>query len=171
MAKPSALDFLRSQFTKLPPVHHVDLTGQTVVVTGSNVGLGLEAAKYFARMNPANLILAVRSKSNRKVMQHSQVRSFTLYAGRWANLSRVEIQHETGYEGGKVMILDLGDFASVSAFAATFEKEHDRLDILVCNAGVETFDYETSKDGWETTYVSNLLSVPRHLDLCLQYSS
>jgi retinol dehydrogenase-12 len=62
MAKYSLIQSTRTQFVKLPPVHHVDLTGQTVVVTGSNVGLGLETARHFARMNPANLILAVRNK-------------------------------------------------------------------------------------------------------------
>jgi retinol dehydrogenase 12 len=63
MAEHTTLGTLRSQLTPLPPVYRVDLSGQTVVVTGSNVGLGLEAAKYFARMNPGNLILAVRSKA------------------------------------------------------------------------------------------------------------
>jgi retinol dehydrogenase 12 len=41
----------------------VDLSGRTVIVTGSNVGLGLEAAKRFYAMNPARLILAVRTIS------------------------------------------------------------------------------------------------------------
>jgi retinol dehydrogenase-12 len=63
MTQFSVVDFIRSQFLTLPPVHTVDLTGQTVVVTGSNVGLGLEAAKHLARMNPAHLIMAVRTKS------------------------------------------------------------------------------------------------------------
>jgi NADPH:quinone reductase-like Zn-dependent oxidoreductase len=53
--------FVRSQWKKLPPNPNVDLTGQTVVVTGSNTGLGLEAAKQFARLNPAHLVLAVRN--------------------------------------------------------------------------------------------------------------
>jgi retinol dehydrogenase 12 len=62
MAKFSFLGFLRSQWTKLPPVQAVDLTDQTVVVTGSNVGLGFEAAKHFAKMGPKHLVLACRSK-------------------------------------------------------------------------------------------------------------
>jgi retinol dehydrogenase-12 len=53
--------FVRSQWKKLPSNPNVDLTGQTVVVTGSNTGLGLEAAKQFARLNPAHIVLAVRN--------------------------------------------------------------------------------------------------------------
>jgi hypothetical protein len=33
------------------------------------------------------------------------------------------------------------------------EKELDRLDILIENAGVATRQYRTSKDGWEETSV------------------
>ena len=54
--------FIRNQWTTVPPVAQVDLTGKTVIVTGANNGLGFEAAKHFARMNPAKLILACRSK-------------------------------------------------------------------------------------------------------------
>jgi FlaA1/EpsC-like NDP-sugar epimerase len=46
----------------MPPVVTADLTGKTVVVTGANIGLGFEAAKHLARMNPKKLIIAVRSK-------------------------------------------------------------------------------------------------------------
>lgn len=44
-----------------PPAPTVDLQGKTVIVTGSNIGIGFEAAKHFAGMNPAKLILACRN--------------------------------------------------------------------------------------------------------------
>jgi retinol dehydrogenase-12 len=63
MAKLFYWQFIQSQWMWLPPAHHVDLSGQTVIVTGSNIGLGLETVKHLARMNPENSILAVRSTS------------------------------------------------------------------------------------------------------------
>ena len=45
-----------------PPVAQADLTGKTVVVIGANTGLGYEATKHFATMNPQRLILACRSQ-------------------------------------------------------------------------------------------------------------
>ena len=38
------------------------LTGKTVVVVGANTGIGYEAAKHFASMNPDRLIMACRSQ-------------------------------------------------------------------------------------------------------------
>lgn len=40
-----------------------DLTGKTVMVLGANTGIGFEATKHFATMNPGRLILACRSES------------------------------------------------------------------------------------------------------------
>ena len=58
----SFFQFLRSQLATVPSVEHEDLSGKTVVITGANIGLGFEAAKHFAQMNPDRLILGCRSK-------------------------------------------------------------------------------------------------------------
>jgi retinol dehydrogenase-12 len=54
-----AVGILRSQFAHLPyPTKK--FTGQTIIVTSSNVGLGLEAARHFVRLDAAKVIIAVR---------------------------------------------------------------------------------------------------------------
>ena len=60
--QPSFFQILRDLLATVPPVEHEDLSGKTVVVIGANVGLGFEAAKHFARMNPDRIILGCRSK-------------------------------------------------------------------------------------------------------------
>ena len=58
----SYFQFVREQLTTVPSVEHEDLSGKTVVVIGANIGLGFEAAKHFAKMNPERIILGCRSK-------------------------------------------------------------------------------------------------------------
>ena len=58
----SFVQFIKEQRNPVPPVIDADLSGKTVIVTGANIGLGFEASKHFARMNPKKLILACRSK-------------------------------------------------------------------------------------------------------------
>jgi hypothetical protein len=62
MGRLTFLRFIQDQWWKPDPVEHVDLTGKTVVVVGANVGLGFEAAKHFASMNPNRLVLGCRSQ-------------------------------------------------------------------------------------------------------------
>ena len=84
----SFFQFLREQLTAVPPVEHEDLSGKTVVVIGANIGLGFEAAKHFARMNPDRIILGCRSKERGEAAATSEtnlllsyhfVSHFTLY--------------------------------------------------------------------------------------------
>jgi retinol dehydrogenase-12 len=62
MGRLGFLQHVQNQWWKVAPVEHVDLTGKTVVVIGANVGLGFEAAKHFASMNPKRLVLGCRSQ-------------------------------------------------------------------------------------------------------------
>jgi retinol dehydrogenase-12 len=67
MGRLTLLGLLRSQWSPIHPVVTANLAGKTVVITGSNTGLGFEAAKHFAKMNPGRLILACRSQEKGEV--------------------------------------------------------------------------------------------------------
>ncbi|KAJ7089881.1 hypothetical protein B0H15DRAFT_939144 [Mycena belliarum] len=130
--------FFKGQYSTAQPVVTTDLTGKTVVVLGANTGLGFEATKHFATMNPGRLILACRNQSKGQ-----------------AAVERLKAA--TGYAKAELRLIDLADFASVRSFADKFEKDGGRLDILVENAAVSADTYEATKDGWETSLqVANL---------------
>ena len=57
----------------------------------------------------------------------------------------------TGFKNAELALVDLAQFASVSAFADTFVRDNAQIDILVYNAGVALRQYSTTKDGWEET--------------------
>lgn len=64
------MNWLRSQFVALPyPAKSYSV--QTVIVTGANVGLGLEAARHFARLDAQKVIVAVRSRGKREAAAKS----------------------------------------------------------------------------------------------------
>ncbi|CCA72831.1 related to short-chain dehydrogenase/reductase family protein, putative-Penicillium marneffei [Serendipita indica DSM 11827] len=124
----------------------VDLTGRTVIVTGSNVGLGFETAKAFYQMNPARLILAVRSvdkgeAAKKKIVEEGGV---TVLEG---SRPRVDVWH-----------LDMADFANVKKFAQRCHDELDRIDIFLANAGVQNREWIVTKDSWEVALQTNVIS-------------
>ncbi|KAJ7792313.1 hypothetical protein B0H14DRAFT_3115225 [Mycena olivaceomarginata] len=140
----SLWSFIVDQRSRQPPVLKVDLTGKTVVVVGANTGLGFEATKHFATMNPGRLILASAYSGLQKPKQR---------AGG-------ELKAETGYAKPELWIVDLAKFGSVRQFADKFERDGGRLDILVENAAVALFEYSaTTGDNWETSLQPRLVVV------------
>ena len=114
-----------------------DLTGKTIVVTGGNSGLGLEAVKAFA-LKGASVIMACRTVSKGE----DAMKSFIKFLPS-ANIT--------------IMELDLTDLKSVRNFATKFKQNHTRLDVLLNNAGIMMVPYGLTKDGFESQFGTNHL--------------
>lgn len=132
--------FLKSQFLVTPPVPTTSCAGKTIIVTGSNTGLGKEAARHFARLGASTVILAVRSEAKgaaaKKDIEASQPAD-----------SRTDIQ---------VWKLDMASYDSVKAFASR-ANDLPRLDAVVLNAGIQTLEY-TLAEGDESTITVNVIA-------------
>jgi len=112
-----------------------DLEGKVFLVTGATEGIGKAAAHDFARRG-AVLVLVGRSREKgERVVQ--------------------EIEAASGNEHVELLLGDLSRMADVRAVAARFRASHDRLDVLVNNAGAVFFTHQTSEDGLEMTFALN----------------
>ncbi|MER6612243.1 oxidoreductase [Streptomyces xantholiticus] len=112
-----------------------DQSGRLVVVTGANSGIGQVTAEALARRG-AHVVLACRSP------QRGQ-----------AALDRLLAQAPGAH--AEVRLLDLADLASIRAFADGWD--HDRLDLLVNNAGVAMVPFARTADGFESQFGINHL--------------
>ena len=114
-----------------------DQKGKVIVITGASSGLGKDIAKVMAQKN-ATVVMAVRNIQK-------------------GDLVKTEIQQQFPSSTIEVMQLDLGDLASVKSFADTFQTTHDRLDVLINNAGVMMCPFSKTKDGFEIQMGTNHL--------------
>ena len=116
-----------------------DQTGKTCIVTGANSGIGLVEARVLAEKG-AKVILACRDMEK----ANSAVESIRSAVPR-ADVSASQ--------------LDLASFVSVREFATRFSGEHDRLDLLINNAGVMIPPEKTfTEDGFELHFGTNHLA-------------
>src|ERR1019366_5040412 len=116
-----------------------DMHGKTVLITGANKGSGKPTALALARQG-ASLVLVCRNADK----------------GRAAV---ADIERDGGKEGRRVDLLidDMGSQADVRRVAAEFKARHDRLDVLLNNAGVIVTSRLTTADGIEETFAINHL--------------
>jgi NAD(P)-dependent dehydrogenase (short-subunit alcohol dehydrogenase family) len=117
----------------MPPQH-----GRLAVVTGATGGIGWEAALALAGAG-AQVILTGRNDAKGE-----------------AALRGIRAQHP--HARLRYMHLDLASLASVAAFAQQFGREHDRLDLLINNAGVMVPPRRfATQDGFELQLGTNYL--------------
>jgi retinol dehydrogenase 12 len=140
---PFMTKFLYSQFFVTPQLPSHDFLRQTVIVTGSNTGLGLEAARHFLNMRCSKLILAVRNISKGEDAKKSLLETSP------SDVSATQIE---------VWPLDLSSSDSVRTFAHRASTTLARIDVLVSNAGISAPNFVISSDGWETTLQTNVIS-------------
>ncbi|KAF3153696.1 hypothetical protein EYR41_012046 [Orbilia oligospora] len=116
-----------------------NLKGNVIIVTGGNVGLGLETIRQLAKHNPAHIYLAARSAEK---------------AG--AAIKQLKADNPNAAPIS-FLNLDLSSFDSIKAAAKTIQDSESRLDILVNNAGIMMVDEGLTKEGYEIQFGTNHL--------------
>jgi NAD(P)-dependent dehydrogenase (short-subunit alcohol dehydrogenase family) len=119
------------------------LSEQTVLVTGSSDGLGRALAVELAQ-------------GGARVLLHGRD------AGRLRH-TEAEIRDRTGNPALQTYIADFSDLEEVRELAKAVERDHDRLDALVNNAGIGTSlpgegARMESRDGYEVRFAVNYLA-------------
>ena len=108
-------------------VPFVDLSGKWIIITGSNNGIGREAALYFAHCG-ANIILACRTPPPHEIHPNQVVEECK------------SIASQAGHKSTQVewWEIDMGKLSTVDAFAERWLATGRQLDILCNNAGMGT---------------------------------
>ena len=114
-----------------------DQTGRVAVITGANTGLGYETALALAD-HGAHVVLAVRNLDKGKD-------------------AAARISAESPHADVALQELDLTSLASVRAAADQLRSAHDRIDLLINNAGVMYTRKSTTQDGFELQFGTNHL--------------
>jgi len=114
-----------------------DQSGRVAVVTGANTGIGFETAAALAEKN-ARVVMACRNLQ--KAMD-----------------AIARIRERTPDAELELIELDLASLTSVERFAGTLHAGHDRLDLLINNAGVMVPPFGRTEDGFELQFGCNHL--------------
>ena len=119
-------------------VHDIpDQTGRVAVITGANTGIGLTTAQALASRG-ARVVLAVRNADKGRAAA-DQIRAA-------APGAEVDVQ-----------ILDLGSLDSIRSASETLRDRHERIDLLINNAGVMYTPLSRTADGFEMQFGTNHL--------------
>ena len=123
--------------TKWTAANVGDQSGRTAIITGSNTGIGYEAAAVLAARG-AHVVLAVRNTGKGEDA-----------AGRIRTASPNAVV--------SVQELDLTSLDSIRAAADALRTAHPRIDLLINNAGVMHTPRSKTKDGFELQFGTNHL--------------
>lgn len=134
---PGPIFFLRGKFFPLKQIT-TTFESKTVIVTGSNTGVGYATALKYVQLAASTVILAVRS------LQKGEV-------------AKAQIEQATGRVGVvQVWQLDMASFENIDAFAKRVESL-EKVDVAVLNAGIINRTFGLSEKGWENNLQINTL--------------
>jgi len=114
------------------------MQGKTVLITGANQGIGKAAALALAQRGARVTIVARNAEKGRAAV--------------------ADIVAASGSSSVELLVADLSSQAQVRRLAADFKATHERLDVLVNNAGVLVPTRRTTVDGLEETFAVNHLA-------------
>ena len=126
-----------------PTIPQILFTGQVVLITGANTGLGLELSKRVAALNAHKIIITVRSHAKGETAKKEIEQSLT----------KTDSQPEI-----VPLILDMSSAQGVIDFKQRLMETTDKLDVAVLNAGVISTHHNLSKDSFEETIQVNVAS-------------
>ncbi len=127
---------IRSRTDGWEPVRD-DMSGRVVVLTGATSGIGRSAAHELAELG-ATLVLVGRDATR-------------------TERTRRELATATGNDDLHVALADLGDLDAVAAVADELAERHDRIDVLIHNAGALSAQRQQSPQGIEATVASQVM--------------
>ncbi|MCY4147719.1 MAG: SDR family oxidoreductase [Chloroflexi bacterium] len=114
------------------------MQGKRTLITGATDGIGKQAALAIAGMGAAVTLVGRNEAKTRAVCG--------------------ELQSQTGNADIDWLLGDLSSMAEVRSVADEFRARHDRLDVLLNNAGASFSSYAESVDGIEMTFALNHFS-------------
>ena len=114
------------------------MNGKRVLITGATDGIGKQAALEIAGMGAAVTLVGRNETKTRAVCS--------------------EIQAQTGSDQIDWLLADLSSMDEVRRIADEFRARHDRLHVLLNNAGAVFSEFRRSADGFEMTFALNHLS-------------
>lgn len=127
----------RRRLFRWTPLDALRLDGKVVIVTGATSGLGRAAAELIARQGGEVCIVGRDPQRTER--------------------AQAEIAAASG-AAVEAELADLSLLADTSALAARFAGRHERLDVLVLNAGALTSDHAVTAEGSEVTLATHVLS-------------
>jgi NAD(P)-dependent dehydrogenase (short-subunit alcohol dehydrogenase family) len=114
-----------------------DQTGRVALVTGANAGLGFETARALAQ-HGAHVVMACRNADK-------------------AAAAEASINALSPSGSVEVLLTDMADLDSIAGSAALFLAGHERLDLLINNAGIMATPHATTPQGFEAQFGVNHL--------------
>jgi NAD(P)-dependent dehydrogenase (short-subunit alcohol dehydrogenase family) len=114
------------------------MNNQTILITGASTGIGLHSAIGLAKLG-ANIVMVGRNQE--RTSQAVEL-----------------VKSQTGNQQVSYLLADLSSLTEVRKLAQEFKDKHNKLDVLLNNAGAIFLSRKVSVDGYEMTVALNHLN-------------